>query len=91
MCGKKSLGPLPLGSVRKLQVSSFGVIPKKNQPNKWQLILDLYHPDGVSVNDGISESLSTISYITIDTVMDKICKLGQGSLLAKWMFNMHSG
>ena len=58
-------------------------MPKKNQPNKWRLILDLSHPAEVSVNDGISESLSTLSYITIDTVTDKICQLGQASLLAK--------
>ena len=71
------------GLVPRLQVSSFGVIPKMNQPNKWRLILDLPHPTGVSINDGISKSLSTLSYITIDTVTDKICQLGQGSLLAK--------
>ena len=80
---RRVIGPLPLGLVPRLQVSSFGVIPKKNQPNKWRLILDLSHPAEVSVNDGISESLSTLSYITNDTVTDKICQLGQGSLLAK--------
>ena len=80
---RRVIGPLPLGLVPRLQVSSFKVIPKKNQPNKWRLILDLSHPAEVSVNDGISESLSTLSYITNDTMTDKICQLGQGSLLAK--------
>ena len=56
-CAKRRvIGPLPLGLVPRLQVSSFGVIPKKNQPNKWWLILDLSHPAEVSVNDRISES-----------------------------------
>ena len=41
---RRVIGPFPLGSVPRLQVSSFGVIPKKQQPNKWQLILDLPHP-----------------------------------------------
>ena len=86
---RRVIGPLPLGLVPRLQVSSFGVIPKKNQPNKWQLILDLSHPAEVSVNDGISESLSTLSYITIDSMTDKICQLGQGSLLAKMDVQMH--
>ena len=93
MCGKKSYWSTPLGSIPRLHVSSFGVIPKKNQVNKWRLILDLSHP---SVNDGISESLSTVSYITIDRVMDKICQLSQGSLLAKmnvqhafWLVPVH--
>ena len=29
----------------------FGVIPKKHQPGKWRLIVDLSSPDGASVND----------------------------------------
>ena len=33
--------------------SPFGVIPKKNKPNMWRLILDLSVPAGHSVNDGI--------------------------------------
>ena len=34
--------PLPL-----LHVSSFGVIPKKGQPDKWHLIVDLSSPGGL--------------------------------------------
>ena len=33
--------------------SRFGVIPKKNKPNSWRLILDLSFPFDHSVNDGI--------------------------------------
>ena len=29
-------------------VSPFGVIPKKNKPNKWRSILDLSAPEGVA-------------------------------------------
>jgi len=47
-------GPFPSIPVPNLQVSSFGVIPKKGQPGKWQLIIDLSSPSGYSVNDGIS-------------------------------------
>ena len=40
--------------MQDLHVSSFGVIPKKGQPDKWPLIMDLSSPQGHSVNDGIN-------------------------------------
>ena len=43
-----------------LQISSFGVIPKKGQPGKWRLIVDLSSPWGASVNDGISADEFTL-------------------------------
>ena len=46
-------GPFPSPPLPNLQVSSFGVIPKKGQPGKWRLIVDLSSPHGSSVNDGI--------------------------------------
>ena len=39
---------------REIHVSPIGIIPKKNKPGKWRLIVDLSSPDGASVNDGIS-------------------------------------
>ena len=50
-----SLPPFP-----NLQISSFGVIPKKGQPGKWRLIVDLSSPWGASVNDGISADEFTL-------------------------------
>lgn len=35
------------------EVSLFGVIPKRNQLNKWGLIVDLSSPEGHTVNDAI--------------------------------------
>jgi len=43
-----------------LHVSSFGVIPKKGQPGKWRLIVDLSSPGGLSVNDGIDPNKFTL-------------------------------
>ena len=34
-------GPFPSPPLPNLQVSSFGVMPKKGQPGKWRLIVDL--------------------------------------------------
>ena len=43
-----------------LHTSRFGVIPKKSQPGKWRLIVDLSSPQGFSINDGISENLCSL-------------------------------
>ena len=44
-----------LGKVQGIHTSPFGVIPKKNKPNKWRLILDVSFPMGHSMNDGIDK------------------------------------
>ena len=64
-------------------ISPFGVIPKKAKPGKWRLIVDLSSPMNASVNDGIDKDMCSISYITIDQVVDVIVQLGHGALMAK--------
>jgi hypothetical protein len=59
------------------------VIPKSHQPDKWRLIVDLSHPKGKSVNDGIPKHLCSMSYITTDNAISRILALGRGTLLAK--------
>ena len=66
-----------------LQISRFGVIPKKNQPGKWRLITDLSSPNGASVNDGIDPALCSLAYASIDDAAAHILTLGKGTLLAK--------
>ena len=46
--------------------SPFGVISKKNRPDKWRLILDLSSPEKNSVNDGIAKELATVSYVSVE-------------------------
>ena len=46
--------------------SPFGVISKKNRPDKWRLILDLSSPKKNSVNDGFAKELTTVSYVSVD-------------------------
>ena len=71
----------------KVQVSRFGVIPKKekkkHQPRKWRLILDLSHPESHSVNTGISCELYSLTYLRRDDVAEAIITFGQGAQLAK--------
>ena len=47
-------GPFASPPFPSFHVSSFGVIPKCGRPGKWRLIIDLLHPKGGSVNDGIN-------------------------------------
>ena len=42
--------------------SPFGVIQNK-EVGKWRLIMDLSHPKGASINDGIDKALASISYV----------------------------
>ena len=77
------VGPFPPHMVPNTHISRFGVIPKSHQPNKWRLIVDLSHPKGKSVNDGIRKDLCSMSYISVDDAIRQIITLGQGTLLAK--------
>lgn len=77
------VGPFHASEVRGVQINRFGVIPKGHQTNKWRLIVDLSHPTGSSVNDGIHRQLATMEYITIDDAIQQVMALGPGTLLAK--------
>jgi len=76
-------GPFHPDLIPDSHVSRFGVIPKNHQPNKWRLIVDLSHPSGHSINDGIPKDLCSLTYITVDKAMEQIKSLGRGTLLAK--------
>ena len=77
-------GPFSAPPYPNLHVSSFGVIPKRGQPGKWRLIVDLSSPGGASVNDGIDPDEFTLHYITVDQVIRVVSKLGWGALMAKF-------
>ena len=77
-------GPFSSPPLPHLHISRFGVIPKKHQPGKWRLILDLSSPGGHSVNDGIRKDPFTVQYMKVDDIIDGIMSLGRGTLLAKF-------
>ena len=77
-------GPFSSPPLPHLHISRFGVIPKKHQPGKWRLILDLSSPDGHSVNDGIRKDPFTVQYMKVDDIIDGIMSLGRGTLLEKF-------
>ena len=70
-------------SLPELTFSPIGVIPKRNRPNKWRLIVDLSSPKGRSVNDGISSTLCSLTYASIDDAVGILRILGEGALMAK--------
>lgn len=77
-------GPFDSPPIAQLQISSFGVIPKKGQPGKWRLIFDLSSPLGCSVNDGIDSEECSLQYIRIDDIVQMVARLGKGALMAKF-------
>ena len=77
------VGPYPKTATPEAHMSRFGVIPKGHQTGKWRLIVDLSHPNGGSINDGIPKDLCSMSYINIDAAIDKTVALGQGTQRVK--------
>ena len=57
-------------------------IPKRNQPGKWRLIVDLSNPEGHSVNNGIDAGVCSLSYVTMqDAVLSGL----------RWMSKRRTG
>ena len=77
-------GPFPIPPLPNLHTSRFGVIPKKHQPGKWRLILDLSSPVGASVNDGIPKDVFSVQYMSVDDIIDGIMTYGRGPLMVKF-------
>ena len=77
------VGPLTMAQTLGIHCSPFVVIPKKNKPGKWRLILYLSAPKHHSVNDGISKELCSLSYTSVDEVVASIITYGRGAMLAK--------
>ena len=76
-------GPYSKSNLASIQISRFGVIPKRHQQNSWRLIIDLSHPKTNSVNDGIPKVLCGLSYITIEDAIHRIIQSGPNTQLAK--------
>ena len=78
---RRVAGPYPYPPLPFLQTSPFGVIPKRHQPGKWRLILDLSSPQGASVNDGIPKDPFSMRYISVDDAIRSLVDIGP--LMAK--------
>ena len=74
--------PLPI-LPRGVHISPMGVIPKKNKPGKWRLIVDLSSPEGSSINDGVDVDRSSLSYASVDHLAALVVSSGRGCFLVK--------
>ena len=45
--------------------------------------MNLSAPEGHSVNDGISKELSSLAYISVDDIVDRVLAQGRGAMMAK--------
>ena len=77
------VGTVAEADAMHIQRSPFGVIPKKGQPGKWRLILNLSAPDRASVNDGIEGELCSLEYLSVDELVREVLRRGKGTQLAK--------
>jgi len=76
------LGPFKPHDFPQMQISPFGVVPKRRTRN-WHLIVDLSSPHGDSVNEGIPEAWCSLSYISVHNAARTIQDFERGSLMAK--------
>ena len=63
-----------------IHCSPIGIIPKKNKPGKWRLIVDLSSLENASVNDGVEKDICSLSYTSVDVVADKILTGKRGNV-----------
>ena len=76
-------GPFRTPPLPNLHVSRFGVIPKKHQPGKWRLILDLSSPRELVLMMASQKKIS-VQYMKIDAIINGIMTRGRGTLMAKF-------
>ena len=72
-------GTIPEG----VHLSPLGIIPKKNKPGKWRMIVDLSSPQGASINDGISSEVASLQYTSIDHLAALVSCRRKGLLFSK--------
>ena len=76
-------GPWEATQLPDVHISKFGVIPKPHQQGEWRLIVNLSHPAGGSVNDGIEAELCSLKYPSVDDAVRKLLVKIPGTLMAK--------
>ena len=78
------VGPIPPELHNHCQLSPIGLIPKKHQPGRWRLIVDLSSPPNGSVNDGIDPVLCSMQYASIDQAVSLILNWVRGHSCQSW-------
>ena len=76
------VGPLRNKLKPLVHTSSIGLVPKPHQERKWRMIVDLSSQFHHSVNDGIWQELTSLSYMKVDEAVI-ILRLESGAELVK--------
>ena len=76
-------GRLEVSHSPTTRTNPIGLIPKPHRPGEFRLIVDLSAPCGASVNDGISPSLCSLDYASVDQAARLVARCGKGALMAK--------
>ena len=79
----RKVGPFSQLPFDSYAVSPMGVFEKKRSPGRFRIINDLSWPPGLSVNDFISSEQFSLTYISVDDVVQRIQRHGPGTLLSK--------
>ena len=75
-------GPFESIPMPNLRVSPMGLVPKST-PGDYRLIFDLSFPHGSSINDGIPDGQSSVTYTHFDEVTRMVRELGKDCFLVK--------
>ena len=75
-------GPFSSPPFPDFRISPLGLVPKKTE-GEFRLIHHLSYPKGSSLNEGISEEHSSVSYATVEDAIRNIKMVGPGCFLAK--------
>lgn len=84
LCSRQRMhGPFAAPPLAHFRTSPLGIVSRPRKPKKLRVINHLSWPRGSSVNDGIPDSESHITYESFDSAVAEIRSLGPGTLLAK--------
>lgn len=75
------LGPFSEHPLTNLRTLELGAVPKKNE--KWRVILHLFAPEGISINDFIDKEGLSIHYATVEDAVAMVTRYGRGCITAK--------
>ena len=75
-------GPFSSPPFSMFRISPLGLVPKKTE-GEFRLIHHLSYPKGSSLNDGISDEYTRVSYATVADAIRLVTAVGPGCFMAK--------
>ena len=82
IAANRFIGPFDYPPFDSFQINPINIIPKK-EPNKFRVIVNLPHPEGFSINNGIPDLYANVSYSSLSDAIKLIIKCGKDCFLSK--------